>query len=94
MVTSLSLRRSYITLKEQHLVVFLFLNLVQCPTQQRAIRIYLEYGPESKWKHGSPSWMRFMPKVASSSARFGTVAGSLIKTSQMGKLLSPLQTSH
>lgn len=47
-----------------------------------AIRIYLEYGPESKWKHGSLSWMRFMPKVASSSARFGTVAGSLIKVYQ------------
>lgn len=48
-----------------------------------AIRIYLEYGPESKWKHGSPLWMRFMPKAASSSARFGTVAESLIKVNHL-----------
>ncbi|CAA7029496.1 unnamed protein product [Microthlaspi erraticum] len=34
--------------------------------------IYLEYGPESKWRPGSQSSMRFIPKAASSSARFGT----------------------
>lgn len=44
-----------------------------------AIRIYLEYGPESKWRPGSPSWMQCIRKAASSSARFGTVAGFFIK---------------
>ncbi|CAA7031765.1 unnamed protein product [Microthlaspi erraticum] len=46
--------------------------------QPKAINILMGYGRKSMWKHGSQSLMLFMPKVASSSVRFGMMAVFII----------------
>ncbi|KAL1355532.1 hypothetical protein AAHE18_05G120600 [Arachis hypogaea] len=48
-------------------------------TLLRAIPTHPEYGLRSKWKHGNPSSMLFMPRAASSSARFGMLEEFLIQ---------------